>query len=102
MSVFCLIHSSGQGPHGWKLLADHLEKDGHHVIIPAFRVSETDKSAAWHGRIPGGRASPQRPPSVRSCLCRSLGGWNVSSLDCRNVATAANGFSGCAYSTPGP
>ena|SRR5689334_9132769 len=75
MSVFCLIHSSGQGPHGWKLLADHLEKDGHHVIIPAFRVSETDKSAAWHAEslVEELRHSGHQASEV-VCVAHSAGG----------------------------
>jgi hypothetical protein len=26
MSSYCLIHSSGQGPQGWKLVVDELER----------------------------------------------------------------------------
>jgi pimeloyl-ACP methyl ester carboxylesterase len=48
MTTFCLLHSSGQGPSGWRLLSEHLEDRGHHVLTPAFRVSESDKGAAWH------------------------------------------------------
>ena len=48
MAIFCLIHSSGQGPSGWRLLAQCLEDRGHHVLAPAFQVSETDKGSAWH------------------------------------------------------
>ncbi len=48
MTTFCLIHSSGQGPEGWKLLQDELEVRGHRVLTPAFCLSATDEGAAWH------------------------------------------------------
>lgn len=48
MTTFCLIHGSGQGPQGWKLLADELERRGHRVLTPALRLAATDEGAAWH------------------------------------------------------
>jgi pimeloyl-ACP methyl ester carboxylesterase len=48
VSAYCLIHGSGQGPDGWKLLAEELERRGHRVLTPAFEVSRTDEGAAWH------------------------------------------------------
>ena len=48
MTVYCLIHGSGQGPDGWKLLARELERLGHGVLTPAFEVSRTDEGLAWH------------------------------------------------------
>src|SRR5262245_43570362 len=48
MIAYCLIHGSGQGPEGWKLLADELERRGHRVLTPAFNVSRTDERAARH------------------------------------------------------
>jgi hypothetical protein len=39
MSSYCLIHSSGRGPEGWKLLAQELERRGHRVLTPALDVS---------------------------------------------------------------
>ena len=50
MTTFCLLHSSGQGPDGWKLVRDALEARHHRVVTPAFRIEEPDKSAAWHAR----------------------------------------------------
>ena len=50
MVAFCLLHSSGQGPGGWRLLTEHLEERGHYVTSPAFRVDETDKGAGWHAQ----------------------------------------------------
>ena len=48
MIAYCLIHGSGQGPDGWKLLVDELERRGHRVLTPTFEVSRTDEGLAWH------------------------------------------------------
>ena len=48
MTTFCLLHSSGQGPDGWKLVVHELEQRGHSAITPAFQVDRTDEGAAWH------------------------------------------------------
>ena len=48
MTTFCLIHSSGQGPEGWKFVVDELEKRGHRAITPAFDIDRTNEGAAWH------------------------------------------------------
>jgi pimeloyl-ACP methyl ester carboxylesterase len=48
MTTYCLIHASGQGPDGWKLLASELERRGHIVLTPAFHVNRTDEGLAWH------------------------------------------------------
>jgi pimeloyl-ACP methyl ester carboxylesterase len=48
MTAYCLIHGSGQGPDGWKLLVRELEQRGHRVLTPAFQVSRTDEGLAWH------------------------------------------------------
>lgn len=48
MTSYCLIHGSGQGPGGWKLLVDELERRGHRVVTPALRVSRADEGAVWH------------------------------------------------------
>jgi pimeloyl-ACP methyl ester carboxylesterase len=50
MTSFCLIHGSGQGPEGWRLLAEELERRGHRVLTPAFHLDRTDEGAAWHAR----------------------------------------------------
>jgi hypothetical protein len=36
MTAFCLIHSSGQGPEGWKLLVQELESRGHRALTPRW------------------------------------------------------------------
>jgi pimeloyl-ACP methyl ester carboxylesterase len=48
MTAYCLIHGSGQGPDGWKLLVHELERRGRGVLTPAFQVNRTDESLAWH------------------------------------------------------
>jgi pimeloyl-ACP methyl ester carboxylesterase len=48
MTAYCLIHGSGQGPDGWKLLIHELERRGHRVLAPAFQVNRTDQGLAWH------------------------------------------------------
>jgi pimeloyl-ACP methyl ester carboxylesterase len=48
MTTYCLIHGSGQGSDGWKLLADELKRRGHRVLTPAFEVNRTDEGLAWH------------------------------------------------------
>ena len=48
MTAYCLIHGSGQGPKGWKLLVHELERRGHSVLTPAFEVNRIDKGLIWH------------------------------------------------------
>jgi len=48
MTSYCLIHGSGQGPEGWKLLVQELERRGHRVLTPALDVNRTDKGLVWH------------------------------------------------------
>ena len=46
--TFCLIHGSGQGPEGWKLLVEELEHRGHRALTPSFEINRTDEGAAFH------------------------------------------------------
>jgi len=48
VSFYFVIHSRGQGPEGYKLLAQELERRGHRVVVPALRVDRTDEGLAWH------------------------------------------------------
>ena len=48
MTAYCLIHGSGQGPDGWRLLVHELERRDHRVLTPAFQVSRTDEGLSWH------------------------------------------------------
>jgi pimeloyl-ACP methyl ester carboxylesterase len=48
MTSYCLIHGSGQGPEGWKLLVQELERRGHRVLTPALDMSRTDEGLVWH------------------------------------------------------
>jgi Alpha/beta hydrolase family len=48
MGSYCLMHSSGQGPEGWKLVVEELERRGHRVLTPGFHVDRTDEGLAYH------------------------------------------------------
>lgn len=75
MTSFCLIHGSGQGPDGWKLLAEELVRRGHRVLTPAFDLSRTGEGAAWHAAtlIEALERSGERPEDV-VCVAHSAGG----------------------------
>jgi pimeloyl-ACP methyl ester carboxylesterase len=49
MTSYCLMHSSGQGPEGWALVVDELERRGHRVLTPAFDLDRSNEGLAWHG-----------------------------------------------------
>ncbi len=75
MTAFCLLHSGGQGPSGWRLLSGYLEDRGHQVLTPAFRVSETDKGAAWHAQALSEELDQSGcPPSDVVCVAHSVAG----------------------------
>jgi pimeloyl-ACP methyl ester carboxylesterase len=76
MTTYCLIHGSGQGPDGWKLLAHELERRGHSVLAPAFQVNRTDEGLAWHAE------------TIANALDRS--GMNPANAVC--VAHSASGM----------
>src|SRR5690348_18163707 len=42
------MHSSGQGPEGYKLLAHELEERGHRFLAPALRTDRTEEGLTWH------------------------------------------------------
>jgi len=48
MSSYYLIYNSGQGPEGWRLLVQELERHGHCVLTPAFDVNRTDEGLVYH------------------------------------------------------
>ena len=50
MTAFCLIHGSGQGPEGWKLLVHELEQRGHSVLTPAFILDRNEISDGYRER----------------------------------------------------
>lgn len=75
MTTFCLLHSSGQGPSGWRLLSEHLEALGHHVLTPAFHIGETDKGARWHAEALVEQLGQSRyRPSDVVCVAHSAAG----------------------------
>jgi hypothetical protein len=75
MTTYCLLHSSGQGPEGWKLVRNVLEDRGHRVLTPAFRPAEIDKGVGWHAQtiIDQLRAS-RCTPSDTVCVAHSAAG----------------------------
>jgi pimeloyl-ACP methyl ester carboxylesterase len=75
VTSYCLIHGSGQGPEGWRLLAEDLERRGHRVLTPAFDMKRTDEGAAWHAEtlVEALKAWGQKPADV-VCVAHSASG----------------------------
>ena len=75
LTTFCLLHSSGQGPAGWKLVVDELQRRGHTTLTPAFDVTKTDEGAVFHAQtiVHALRASGQDPADV-VCVAHSAAG----------------------------
>ena len=42
------MHSSGQGPEGFRLVHEELERRGDRVLTPAFDIARTDQGATFH------------------------------------------------------
>ncbi|HMG33895.1 MAG TPA: alpha/beta hydrolase [Blastocatellia bacterium] len=75
MTAFCLLHSSGQGPEGWKLVVRELERRGHRALTPAFHLDKTDEGAAWHAdTIVDALKSSGHDPSSVICVAHSAAG----------------------------
>jgi alpha/beta hydrolase family protein len=73
--AYCLIHGSGQGPEGWKLLADELERRGHRVLTPAFEISRTAAGGVYHAET----------------IVKALDRWGLDPADVVYVAHSAGG-----------
>jgi len=76
MSSYCLIHSSGQGPEGWTLVVQELERRGHRVLTPALCVSRAaDEGLVWHAGtlVEALERSGLRPSDV-ICVAHSASG----------------------------
>jgi len=77
MGSYCLIHSSGQGPQGWKLVVDELERRGRRVLTPALDVRRAaDEGLAYHAET----------------VVEALTEWGVPSLDIVCLAHSASGM----------
>lgn len=75
MTTFCLIHGSGQGPEGWRLLAHELEQRGHRVLTPALRLDRTDQGLAWHAdTLVEALETSGHGPSATVCVAHSASG----------------------------
>ena len=75
-TTYCLIHGSGQGPEGWKLLAHELGRRGHPVVTPALDVSRAaDAGLAWHaGTLVEALERSERRPEEVVCVAHSASG----------------------------
>ena len=75
MTAFCLIHGSGQGSEGWKLLVHELAQKGHSVLTPAFHLDRTDEGAEWHADtlVKALKSSGHEPADV-VCVAHSASG----------------------------
>lgn len=75
MTMFCLMHSSGQGPEGWKLLVEELELRGHCALTPAFHLDRTDEGAAYHaGTVVAALTDSGAEPADVVCVAHSASG----------------------------
>jgi pimeloyl-ACP methyl ester carboxylesterase len=75
MATFFLIHSSGQGPEGYRLLKEELEVRGHRFLAPAMDVNRADESLAWHaGTLVRALDRSGVPPSEVVLVAHSAGG----------------------------
>src|SRR5690349_21610335 len=75
MTTFCLLHSSGQGPDGFALVREDLERHGDRVLTPGFDITRTDESAGFHAStiVETLDASGARPEDV-VCVGHSASG----------------------------
>ena len=87
MTTFCLIHSSGQGPEGWKLVADELARRGHGVLTPAFDLERSDEGLAFHAATivralerSGCPAPPSQPITYTESRSRPSGNRSKASF----------------------
>jgi pimeloyl-ACP methyl ester carboxylesterase len=75
VTSWCLIHGSGQGPDGWRLLVDELQRRGHRTLTPAFHLNRLDEGAAWHAqRLVELLIDSEEDPADTVCVAHSAGG----------------------------
>lgn len=74
-TTFCLMHSSGQGPAGWKLLVEELEQRGHRLLTPAFQLDRADEGLRFHADtiVDALQAAGHNPADV-VCVAHSAAG----------------------------
>jgi hypothetical protein len=75
VTTFCLMHSSGQGPAGWKLLVEELKQRGHRAITPAFHLDRADEGLRFHAEtiVEALNAAGHDPAEV-VCVAHSAAG----------------------------
>lgn len=60
--MFCLVHGSAQGPHGWDLLVRELNALGHECVCPELPFDNPEAGAATYARaIADAVAGSDRP-----------------------------------------
>jgi pimeloyl-ACP methyl ester carboxylesterase len=75
VASYALIHGSGQGPAGWRLVVEELERRGHRVFTPAFDVSRTDEGLLFHAEtIVEQLRRSGLVPEETVCVAHSAGG----------------------------
>jgi pimeloyl-ACP methyl ester carboxylesterase len=74
VTAYCLIHGSGQGPEGWRLLVNELERRGHHALTPAFQLTRTAEGAAWHAETIVEQLKGLGQPEDIVCVAHSASG----------------------------
>jgi len=69
------MHSSSQGPDGWKLLVEELRDRGHDALTPAFDIAKTDEGVEFHAEtiIRALKKYGHKPADV-VCLAHSAAG----------------------------
>src|SRR6184192_3970622 len=101
MTTFCLIHGSGQGPEGWKLLVHELEQRGNNVLTPAFHLDRTNEGAAWHAdTLAESLKSSGHEPADVVCVAHSASGMYLP-LVAERWLPRRMVFPGCADSASG-
>jgi pimeloyl-ACP methyl ester carboxylesterase len=64
MSLFCLVHGSGQGPSGWDLLVPELTKRGHRTVCVDLPTNEPDAGAARYAQVIAEAVEQTRKPAI--------------------------------------
>ena len=75
MTAYFLIHSSGQGPEGYQLLVDEMERRGHQVLTPALDLDKMDEGLEFHARhLVDALDRSGLDPAEVVCVAHSAGG----------------------------
>lgn len=64
MSLFCLVHGSGQGPSGWDLLVPELKRRGHQAVCVDLPTDEPEAGAARYARVIADTLASIKTPAI--------------------------------------